>query len=86
MKKTSLDRVINILEQCRDTLDWQEGRNDPNVDFLMPKIKYALTLLGSMNEEEDESHHTRESTTGDALRAYTFDFALSSDSADEEDL
>ena len=76
-----LKRLISTLEQCRDTLEWQVGTNQPNVDFLYPKIKYALTLI-DQSEEGDE-----ERTTGDELRDYitaTFDFRMPDNDEDED--
>lgn len=75
----NLDRVISILEQCRDTLEWQVGTGNSTVDFLYPKIKHALTLLVGATEYIDE----KESTTREQLTLYTYDFVNPS-SDDEE--
>jgi hypothetical protein len=64
-----LEKAINVLEQIRDTLEWQVGSGVATIDFIFPKVKYALTLLGA--HEADE-----ESTSAEELRNYSFDFAF----------
>jgi hypothetical protein len=74
-RSKSLERAISILEQCRDTLEWQVGTGIAAVDFIYPKIKYALGLLDVSEEEE--------STTGEELRNYTFDFVMTAESDED---
>jgi hypothetical protein len=77
--------ALNILTQCRDSLEWQVGTGKPEVDFLFPKIKQAVSLL-EVGEDEDEDGYYRERTTGDELREHlsTYDFVIATDSNDEE--
>ncbi len=81
--KLQLDKAIDILEQVRDTLEWQVGTGLPSVDFVYPKIKYALSLLEVVEEEDGENS---ESTTSDEIRRYvqsTFDFRGEVEDPDE---
>lgn len=81
MAKDNVTKQLHdILSQCHDTLEWQVGTGVSVVDFLFPKIKYALTLL----QEPDENY--RERTTADELRTYvstTFDF-VDAETEDEQ--
>jgi hypothetical protein len=84
-KVINVEALAKVLNQCKDTLEWQVDRNDPTIDFLYPKLRYALSLIQSTEEEDDEGFR-RERTTGDELRDYvsTYDFVLPTDSNDEE--
>ncbi len=55
LSEDKLKRAVGILEQCRDTLDWQVGTGNHTADFLYPKLKYALSLLEVEADGESES-------------------------------
>jgi hypothetical protein len=75
MRVSNMDKLVSILTQCKDTLEWQVGTGIPVVDFVYPKLLQALNLIAP-DEDEDDSLYT-ERTTGDELRAYTYDFVPS---------